>query len=66
MQFTSDSFTATEASGMMTVGLVLSGGEFDRDITVSVTTMELQSSATGEYLYYCELMTSLSLVPKHG
>ena len=45
VEFTSDSFTATEASGMMTVGLMLTGGEFDRDVTISVTTMQL--SATG-------------------
>lgn len=45
VQFTSDTFTATEASGTMSVGLVLSGGVFDRDLTISVTTME--QSATG-------------------
>lgn len=45
VEFTSDSFTATEASEMMTVGLMLSGGEFDREVTISVTTME--QTATG-------------------
>ena len=38
-------FTATEASGTMSVGLMISGGVFDRDVTVTVTTME--RTATG-------------------
>lgn len=45
VQFTSDTFTATEASGAMSVGVVLSGGVFDRDVTITVTTME--QTATG-------------------
>jgi len=50
VQFTSDTFTATEASGEMTVGLMLSGGVLDRDLTVTINIME--KTATGMVTVY--------------
>lgn len=45
VQFNSSMYTATEASGVMEVGLMFSGGIFDRELTISVTTTE--QTATG-------------------
>ena len=44
----------------MRVGLMISGGEFNRDITISVTTME--QSATGRFALLCSLTVSLRMV----
>lgn len=45
VQFIRDTFTTTEAAGTMTVDLILFGGILDKDLTVTVTTME--QTATG-------------------
>ena len=49
VNFTQESFTATEVSGIMPVNLMLSGGVFNTSATVSVTTMP--QSATGKFIY---------------
>ena len=48
VNFTNNTFSATEVSGIMPVNLMLSGGVFNTSVTVSVTTMP--QSATGKFI----------------